>query len=55
MLLIQFSPLLLIGVLWFVMIRQADRGNSPELWKIAGPAALYAEKNDHVKDVARRG
>src|SRR5438270_2463323 len=31
MLLIQFSPLLLIGVLWFVMIRQMQTGGNKAL------------------------
>jgi cell division protease FtsH len=54
MLLIQFSPLLLIGVLWFVMIRQMQTGGNKALSFGKSRARLLSmqQKKITFKDVA---
>jgi cell division protease FtsH len=54
MLLIQFSPLLLIGVLWFVMIRQMQTGGNKALSFGKSRARLLSMQQKKVtfKDVA---
>src|SRR5260370_7111598 len=54
MMLIQFSPLLLIGVLWFIMIRQMQTGGNKALSFGKSRARLLSmqQKKGTFKDVA---
>jgi len=57
MALLQFSPFILLGVLWFVMIRQMQTGGNKALSFGKSRARLLSmqQKKDHFQRCSRRG